>query len=79
MVIDVTVDELTRIFKERLTEVEEEPEFQRSAEKIKYATDENGEPLVKLSIGNMPVDYDLWRGLRNPAVIGLHPAGLPEI
>ena len=79
MVIDVTVDELTRIFKERLTEVEEEPEFQRSAEKIKYATDENGEPLVKLSIGNVPVDYDLWKGLRNPAVIGLHPAGLPEI
>ena len=79
MVIDVTVDELTRIFKERLTEVEEEPEFQRSAEKIKYATDENGEPLVKLSIGNVPVDYDLWKELRNPAVIGLHSAGLPEI
>ena len=61
MVIDVTVNRLTRIFKERLTEVEEEPEFQRSTEKIKYATDENGEPLVKLSIENVPVEYDLWQ------------------
>jgi len=79
MVIDITVSGLTQLFKERLIEVEEEPEFQRSIEKIKYAIDENGEPLVKLAVGNVPVDYDLWQGLRNPATVGLYPAGLPEI
>ncbi len=76
---DVTVNGLTQIFKEKLIEVQEEPEFQRSTEKTKYATDKNGEPLVKLAIGNVPLDYDLWQGLRNPAVAGLYPAGLPEI
>ena len=55
---DVTLKGLTRIFKEKIIEVQEEPEFQRSAEKIKYAADENGEPLVKLAIGNVPLDYD---------------------
>jgi len=25
------------------------------------------------------LDYDLWKGLRNPAVIGLHPVGLEQI
>ncbi len=63
---DVTVNGLTQIFKEKLIEVQEEPEFQRSIEKIKYAIDENGEPLVKLAVGNVPLDYDLWQGLRNP-------------
>ncbi len=76
---DVTLKGLTRIFKEKIIEVQEEPEFQRSAEKIKYAADENGEPLVKLAVGNVPLDYDLWQGLRNPAVVGLYPAGLSEI
>ncbi len=76
---DVTVNELTQLFKGKIIEVQEEPEFQRSMDKIKYATDKNGEPLLKLAIGNIPLDYDLWQGLRNPAVVGLHPAGLPEI
>ncbi len=79
MANDVTVNGLTQIFKEKVREVQEEPEFQRSMEKTKYAADENGEPLVKLAIGNVPLDYDLWQGLRNPSVIGLHPAGLSEI
>ncbi|MFC2048390.1 hypothetical protein ACFLSK_03045 [Chloroflexota bacterium] len=79
MASDITVNGLTQIFKEKLIEVQEEPEFQRSAEKIKCATDEKGEPLVKLAVGNVPLNYDLWKGLRNPAVVGLYPAGLPEI
>jgi len=64
---------------EKLAEITEEPEFLRKTEKLKYAADKDGLPLVKLAVGNMPLDYDLWEGLRNPATIGLHPAGLPEI
>ncbi len=79
MTSDFTITGLTELFKEKIIEVEEEPEFQRSAEKMKYAIDKSGEPLVKLAVGNVPVDYDLWEGLRNPAVVGLHPAGLTEI
>ena len=79
MISDFTINGLTQIFKEKIIEVQEEPEFQRSTEKIEYATNKKREPLVKLAVGNVPIDYDLWEGLRNPAVVGLHPAGLTEI
>ncbi len=73
------IDELNQVFQDGLSEVREEPEFSRGADKLKYATDEEGLPLIKLVMGNMPMDYDLWEDLRNPATVGLHPAGLPEI
>jgi len=75
----LTVNGLADTFKDRIMELQGEPAFQWGAEKIKYAVDKRGEPRVKLSIGNVPLDYDLWKGLRNPAVIGLYPAGLREI
>ncbi len=78
MVIDV-ISELTNIFKEKITELQEEPEFQWGRDNIKYALDENGEPAVKLAVGNVPLNYDLWEGLRNPAVVGFFPVGLQEI
>ena len=76
---DLTVKRLTDRFKERIAELQEEPEFQWSRERTSYTTEDNGDPCVKLAVGNVPLDYDLWQGLRNPAVIGLHPAGLQEI
>ena len=79
MGMEVTVEGLTDIFREKVTELQEEPEFQWTGEKIKYAVDGRGAPLVKLAVGNVPLDYDLWKGLRNPAVVGLYPAGLREI
>lgn len=77
--IEVTDKELKDIFKENIVELQEEPEFQWSAERIKYAADTSGAPNIKLGIGNVPLDYDLWEGLKNPAVVGLFPAGLREI
>ena len=77
---DLTFERLTDMFKGRIAELQEEPEFQWSRERIQYATEEDGEePSVKVAIGNVPLTYDLWEGLRNPAVIGLYPAGLQEI
>ena len=74
-----TINRLAELFTEKITEVQEEPEFQRSPDKTKYATDTSGQPLVKLGLANVPLDYDLWEGLRNPALVGLYPAGLPEL
>jgi hypothetical protein len=74
-----SVNTLAQIFKEKIVELGEEPEFQRSTEKTKFATDKNRSPAVKLAVGNVPLDYDLWQGLRNPAVVGMYPAGLKEI
>ena len=76
---DITVEKLTNSFKEKISELQDEPEFQWKREAVKYALDEKGEPCVKLAIGNVPLGYDLWEGLRNPALVGLYPVGLPEI
>ena len=32
-----------------------------------------------MALGNVDLDYDLWQGLRNPAVMGLYPVGLQDI
>ena len=77
--INISVDGISNVFKEKIVELQEEPEFQWSLARTTYETDEDGKPLVKLAVGNVPLDYDLWAGLRNPAVVGLHPAGLREI
>jgi len=77
--LEVTAKGLTDVFKEKIAELREEPEFQWSLERRKDAMEESGEPCVKVAVGNVPLDYDLWKGLRNPAVVGLHPAGLQEI
>ncbi|GAF90686.1 unnamed protein product, partial [marine sediment metagenome] len=75
----LTVEKITGLFKDRVAELQEEPEFQWKRESIKYAVDDTGDPSVKVAIGNVPLDYDLWKGLRNPAVVGISPAGLKEI
>lgn len=79
MGVDITVKEITNQFKEKIMELHGEPEFQWREGKVKYAVEKNGEPDVKIAVGNVPLDYDLWAGLRNPAIIGLYPAGLKEI
>lgn len=79
MEVDVTVEKLADLFKEKISELQDEPEFQWKREGIKYAVDEKGEPCLKLTMGNVPLDYDLWEGLRNPALVGLYPIGLREI
>ena len=79
MTNEYTVSELTQLFQEKIKELQEEPEFQRNIEKTKFATEKNGDPAVKLAVGNVPLDYALWEGLRNPAIIGMYPAGLKEI
>ena len=76
---DLVVDEFSRLFSEMVAKLQEEPEFQWASENIKYALDKNGYPMVKVAAGNLSLDYDLWKGLRNPATIGLYPAGLREI
>lgn len=74
-----TVKKITDDFKETVRGLQEEPDLQWSREKINYALEENGEPSIKVAIGNVPLQYDLWQGLRNPAIAGLFSVGLREI
>lgn len=73
------IKDISKLFKEKVMELQEEPEFQWSGERITYSLDRNHNPDVKVAIGNIPLDYDLWKGLRNPAQIGLYPAGIKEL
>lgn len=79
MTDDLTTNELTQLFKEKITELQAEPAFQRSTGKTTFATEKSGDPAVKLAVGNVSLDYDLWEALRNPAVVGMYPIGLREI
>lgn len=77
--MDFNDKELSTLFGDKIEELKEEPEFQWSKENTKHHVDKFGKPALKVAIGNVPLDYDLWEGLRNPAVVGLHPIGLREI
>jgi len=79
MGVSTTVEGMSAIFKEKIDELEKEPEFQWSRDDTKYAVGPDGRAAVKVAVGNVPLDYDLWKGLRNPAIIGLYPVGLREI
>ena len=75
----ISVDNLSDVIQKKILELHEEPEFQWAPTRTTYSTDDQGNPRIKIAVGNVPLDYDLWKGLRNPAVIGLHPVGLEQI
>lgn len=66
-------------FQQAVCDLQEEPKHQWSGDQRAYAAASDGRPVVKVAVGNVSLDYDLWSGLRNPAVSGLYPAGLQEI
>lgn len=75
----ITANNLTDLYRDMVTELLDEPEFQFGGGRVTHATDAAGQPNVIVAAGNVPLDYDLWEGLRNPATIGNYPAGLREI
>jgi hypothetical protein len=77
--MEVHATDITARFQDTIRDLQGEPDFQWRPDDVKYAVNGRGEPDVQLAVGNVPLDYDLWAGLRNPALVGLHPAGLPEI
>lgn len=74
----ITVNRVEKYFTTRVSELLVEPEYQADANSSDYAMDTRGIPIVKVAVGNVPLDYDLWKGMRNPAGIGSYPVGLPE-
>ena len=75
---NITLKTVSQLLTEKVLELQAEPEFQKNSG-CDFAADTEGNPLIKVAIGNVPLDYDLWDGLRNPAVVGIYPAGLPEL
>jgi hypothetical protein len=75
----ISVTDIQQRMQEHIQELSREPAFQRGIEQKKYAVDTQEKPAIKLAIGNMPLEYDLWQDLRNPATIGRYPVGLREL
>ena len=78
MATPITVKRIEQSFRERVSELLEEPEYQSENTRAAYAIDADGTPVVKVAVANVPLDYDLWEGMRNPAGIGCYSVGLPE-
>ncbi len=70
---------LQRALKEKVEELRKQPEFQWEDGRTNFALDADGSAAVRVSVANCPLDFDLWSGLRNPAMVGLYPAGFQEI
>ena len=75
----ITENQLIDLFAGKVNELQREPDFQWSEDKTTYRTVEGAEPEIEIAVGNVPLEYDLWKGLKNPAQIGLYPAELEEI
>ena len=65
--------------KTKILELANQPEFQWQDERANYAIDSDGTPAVRVAAANSDLQFDLWQGLRNPAKVGLYPAGYAEI
>ena len=88
---DLTRDSVESLIKQKVREVANKPEYMWADSRRNYMcekadggdrdrSDRDGsEPVVRVGMANCRLDHDLWDGLRNPASVGLHPAGLREI
>ena len=74
---NLSLSAITKLIASNIKALRDDPSF--CAGEVKYAQDSAGEPAVKMAGANVPLDYDLWDGLLNPAGLGLHPASLQDI
>ena len=70
---------LEKLLMEKILQLNAQPEFQWQEDHTIYEQDSDGSPAVRVSVAGCPVDFDLWAGLRNPAIVGVFPAGFREI
>lgn len=76
---NINRNEIITGMQEKVKELKNQPEYQWQDGRINFETTPEGEPAIKAGVANCPIDHDIWEGLRNPAQIGLYPAGLKQI
>ena len=65
--------------KEKISELEAQPEFRWKNGTTNFAVDDDGSPAARVALAACPLDQDLWSGLKNPAMVGMFPIGFREI
>jgi len=77
--VELTRSSLEEALTARVAEVTNKSEYLWGDARRNFKLDADGQPAVQAAVANCPQDYDLWQGLRNPALVGLHPVGIQEI
>ena len=70
---------LTEALRLKAQEIRQKPEYRWADGRHNHKVDALGRPAIKAAVANCALDFDLWQGLRNPALIGRHPAGLRQV
>ncbi len=76
---ELNAETITEALADVMMRTLEEPEYTWGRERSTFAQDEEERPDVKVAVGNCSLDFDLWKDLRNPAKVGLHPVGLDQL
>ena len=63
----------------KIAELRQQPEFQWQGGRSNYALDADGSPAVRVAVAQCGMDFDLWKEIRNPAMVGLFPVGFREL
>ncbi len=79
MTTKITKSDLQRLVREKVIEILEEPDYNWNREFNSYMTDADGLPAVRIGIINFDLGFDIWEGLRSPAMVGMHPLTAEDI
>lgn len=64
---------LEKLLREKIEEVISEPTYNWTSDFRGFMTSNEGKPVVRVAVANCSVDMDIWKGLRTPANVGVHP------
>jgi ferredoxin len=78
-ITEITRNTVEKLLKEKILQLTEQPEFQWKQDYANFEQDPDKSPAVRVAVASSPVDFDLWRGLRNPAKVGVFPAAFEQI
>jgi hypothetical protein len=76
---EITQFNIEAALRRKVEEIWGKPEYSWADGRRNHKVNDEGEVAVKAAVTNCTLDFDLWKGLRNPALIGRHPIGLREI
>lgn len=80
----MTLETITQVgietaLRHKVEQIRQKPAYRWADNRRSQKAGADGEVAIKAAVANCAMDFDLWKGLRNPALVGRHPAGLREI
>lgn len=76
---NITPARVGAVLSQKVEQIRGKPEYLWADERRNYAVSQDGKAAVKTAVANCTLDFDLWKKLRSPALVGRHPLGLKDI